>query len=262
MASNIEAVSTALESAVKRLTEGKDVAVAFSGGLDSGIVAAITGRYAKSVVLYTVGYGESYDVRMAREMSEKLGMDWIYIPIYEDDLVNSLKEMISITGTSSPLMLAFETPPFYVCKNCKEELIIGGQGSDELFAGYSKYVGLGKDELTDMMAEDMSKLTGPTLEHEKKVADHFGKRILYPFLDESVLSAVRGLGVEAIMPKDADSRKMLLKDVALYQGFPFISNKGKKAAQYGSGMMDAVHKICKEKGVRYSELVEQIRSEL
>lgn len=262
MESHVEIVSAALESVVRDQTEGKDVAVAFSGGLDSGIVAALTKRYANSVMLYTVGYGQSYDVRMAKEMSAELGMDWTYIPIGEEDLISSLKQMMRITGTVSPLMLAFETPLFYVCKTCKESLIIGGQGSDELFAGYSKYVGLDIGSLERMMGEDMGSLKGPTLHHEAKVADHFGKTILYPFLDDRIVNAVSGMGIEAVMPKDQDSRKMLLKDAALYQGFPFISNKGKKAAQYGSGMMDAVHSICKKKGIRYSELIEQISSEI
>ncbi len=262
MESHVETVSATLESVVRDLTEGKDVAVAFSGGLDSGIVAALTKRYAKSVMLYTVGYGQSYDVRMAKDMSAELGMDWTYIPIGEEDLISSLKEMMRITGTVSPLMLAFETPLFYVCKTCKESLIIGGQGSDELFAGYSKYIGLDIESLKRMMGDDMGSLKGPTLHHETKVADHFGKTILYPFLDERIVSAVSGMGIEAVMPKDQDSRKMLLKDAALHQGFPFISNKDKKAAQYGSGMMDAVHCICKKKGIRYSELIEQISTEI
>ncbi len=262
MVPDVDVVSSALESAVRDLTEGKDVAVAFSGGLDSGIVAALTGRYANSVMLYTVGLEDSYDVRMARNMSSRLGMRWRHILLDEKELISGLREMMLVTGTSNPLMLAFETPPFHVCKNCDEDLVIGGQGSDELFAGYSKYVGLGAEELSEMMSGDMISLLGPTMEHEKKVADHFNKTILYPFLDDRVVSAVRELGVEAVMSKEPESRKRMLKEVARLQGYPFMVDTEKKAAQYGSGTMDLVRRICKSKGIRYSDLVDQIRSDL
>ena len=257
MVSEVQVISEALRSAVRRLTEGKDMAVAFSGGLDSGIVAALTMEYARSVSLYTVGYGESYDVRMAREMASDLRTETNIIPLTEDNMVGILDEMISVTGTSSPLTLAFETPPFMVCRYSIENILIGGQGADELFAGYSKYLGLGKEELQKMRAGDIAKLTGPTLDHERKVADHFGKTVLYPFLDEEVVNAVNSLSIDAIMPRDG-RRKGILKDVAEELGYPFIADKEKKAAQYGSGMMDVIRSICKKRNIRYSELVEEL----
>lgn len=258
MVSNSSSIGAIFEEAVRNLTEGNNIAVAFSGGLDSGLVAALTKKYARSVTLYTVGYGESYDVRMAKQMSEDLGMDWEYIPITEDNIMENLREAISITGTTSPLTLSFEMPPFYVCKNCKEELVIGGQGSDEIFAGYSKYVGLKDTELIQMMYEDLDKLTTVVLAHETKVAEHFGKNILYPFLDQNLVTALKGSDIEELRPKDQEARKVLLKDIAAEMGYPFIADKKKKAAQYGSGTMDVIHKICKSKGMTYSELVADI----
>ena len=64
------------------------------------------------------------------------------------------------------------------------------------------------------------------------------------------------------MPADADSRKMLLRQVARNLGYPFIAEKRKKAAQYGSGTMDLVREVAKKKGITYSELVDQIYHEV
>ena len=61
-----------LDGAVRSMTEGRDVAVAFSGGLDSGIIAVLTKRYARSVKLYTVGTADSYDVQASRDMCQQL----------------------------------------------------------------------------------------------------------------------------------------------------------------------------------------------
>ena len=75
-----------LRSAIKRMVEGRDVAVAFSGGLDSGIVAAIAKEYARSVRLYTAGVQDAYDVLESCDIAEKLGLEWEHILISEDDL--------------------------------------------------------------------------------------------------------------------------------------------------------------------------------
>ena len=244
MSVNSENLESAIISAVRTGVEDRDVAVAFSGGLDSGLVAAISKDYARSVTLYTSGKDESYDVVMARDMSERLGLPWLHIPITKDNIESRLREMISITGTSSPLTLSFELPLFFVCRTVHERYIIGGQGSDELFAGYSKYIGMPDDELARAMKSDMGKLITSTIPHETRVANHFG------------------MDIADLKPKDADSRKALLKQIARDLGYPFIAEKRKKAAQYGSGTMDLVREVADSKGMTYHQLVDSIYKEI
>ena len=258
MAANTENLENAIVSAVRSAVEDQDIAVAFSGGLDSGLVAAIAKDYARTVTLYTSGKDQSYDVVMAREMSEMLGLPWLHIPITKDNIEARLREMISITATSSPLTLSFELPLFFVCRTVHEKLVLGGQGSDEMFAGYSKYIGLSVEELDRARKSDIGKLITSTIPHETKVADHYGKKILYPYLDPLVTMQVNAMDLEDLMPKDADTRKVLLKQVARNLGYPFIAEKKKKAAQYGSGTMDLVREVASDKGMTYSELVESI----
>ncbi len=262
MSLNSENLENAIVSAVRTGVEGRDVAVAFSGGLDSGLVAAIAKEYANSVTLYTSGKDQSYDVVMAHEMSEKLGLPWLHIPITIDNIEQRLREMISITGTSSPLTLSFELPLFFVCRTVHERYILGGQGSDELFAGYSKYVGMDNEELQRSMKSDLGKLISSTIPHETKVANHFGKTILYPYIDPMVTMEVGAMDISDLKPKDSDSRKMLLKQVARNLGYPFIAEKRKKAAQYGSGTMDLVREVAASKGMTYHQLVDSIYKDI
>lgn len=262
MSVNSENLEHAIVSAIRNSVEDQDVAVAFSGGLDSGLVAAVAKDYARSVTLYTSGKDKSYDVVMAQEMSEQLGLPWLHIPITEDNIEARLREMISITGTASPLTLSFELPLFFVCRTVHEKLIIGGQGSDEIFAGYSKYVGMSDEELVRTMKSDMGKLITSTIPHETKVADHYGKKILYPYMDPLVTMQVNAMDLKELKPKDADNRKLLLRQVARDLGYPFIADKRKKAAQYGSGTMDLVREVAKKKGMTYSELVESIYKDI
>lgn len=255
-------MGTAFGESVRKCIEGRHVAVAFSGGLDSGMVAAFAGKYAESVMLYTVGYGESYDSKMADDMASKLDLDIEHIPINENDIFDILREMISVTGTRSPLTLAFEFPLFLVCRGCKEKDIIGGQGADELFGGYSKYVGLSEIDFRNSTEADMAKLLDETIPHESKMAAHFGKTIHYPFLDDRFVDVVRKTDIAELMPKDQDSRKAPLKAMAYEYGYPFIADKKKKAAQYGSGFMDAIRKVSRAEGCTYSQKVADICNEV
>ena len=100
------------------------------------------------------------------------------------------------------------------------------------------------------------------LPHEKKVAEHFGKEIAYPYLDKDLVAILRSAPTEAIRPVDQDVRKKLLSDAARDLGLGYLADRPKKAAQYGSGMMDAVKRICRKRGITYNKLVADLRKEM
>jgi Asparagine synthase (glutamine-hydrolyzing) len=257
-----------LEDAVSRETKEKDLAVAFSGGLDSGLIAAMARKHAANISLYTAGTlrpkdgtadpGWSYDARMAKSMASELDLEWNHITIDEEGLEKTIEEMMRITGTTDLLTLSFELPLFYVCANCKEDNVMTGQGADEIFAGYSKYVGLEAESLRKMMKDDLHKLKETTLIHEKKVAEHFGKKIVYPFLDEEVMALAESMSIYELMPTETTARKAVLRSVATDMGYHSIASKEKKAAQYGSGVMDAIRRLSKNKGLTCNELIASI----
>lgn len=255
-------LATLLEASVAKCVEGQDVAIAFSGGIDSSLVAALAKKYAKSIRLYTVGTRGSHDVEVASETAPLLGIEHEVITIGDSEIVDNLRSEIEITGTDSPLTLAFEMPLYCVMKNCRESVILGGQGADELFAGYSKYVGMKDLQMRDEMAKDLAKLYIHTKDHESKMGRYFGKTVKYAFLDKEIVALSRNAPTEVLRPIDEDVRKKLLSDAAVDLGYGFLADRKKKAAQYGSGTMDAVRRIVKERGTTYNELVAQLRKEV
>ena len=79
-----------LDASAARLFEGRDVAVAFSGGIDSGIVAALAVRHASSVRLYTAGTEGSHDIAAAREIAPQIGAELSEIAVRESDIPDIL----------------------------------------------------------------------------------------------------------------------------------------------------------------------------
>ena len=68
------------------------LAVAFSGGVDSALVAAALG-----VPLYVAGFPDSHDVAAARSGAEALGMDLTVIEVTHDDLRRAVPEVARAT---------------------------------------------------------------------------------------------------------------------------------------------------------------------
>jgi len=250
---------SSLECCIRENVESKDVAVAFSGGLDSGIIAVLSKRYG-NVTLYTVGVKDAYDVKVAKGMAETLGIAWKHIEITEDDLENEIPNMIRVTGTTNPITISFEVPAYFVLKYAEERTVLTGQGADELFVGYSKYIGLNDAELTATVKDDMVNLMNVTLAHERSVAEHFGKAILYPYLDNRVVDFVNSVGMSGV--SEGDIRKPLLRDAARSLGQPELAERPKKAAQYGSGTMVIMRSMAKRRKMTVREMISHMAEDL
>ncbi len=128
-------LATAMEEAVRRSCEGKEVAVAFSGGMDSGLLAALASRYARSVTCYTCGTDGSFDVSAGRELAETLGLPWVHCRIAEDTIGEDIRQMILATKVSDPFTVSYDLQLFTVCRQAGEPVVLSGQGSDEYFGG-------------------------------------------------------------------------------------------------------------------------------
>ncbi|NLL94570.1 MAG: hypothetical protein GX224_02275 [Thermoplasmatales archaeon] len=251
----------ALVSAVRAGCEGTDVAVAFSGGLDSGLVAAIAKGHAKSVTLYTCGGDASYDVAKARELSGTLGLPWVHVPLTKEGIGADIKAMVAATGVSDPFTISYELPLFRVCGACGEGVVLSGQGADEHFMGCAKYVGAPDGEYEALARAGVERLTNISLPCERRIAEHFGKEIVYPYLDAAVLSEIGKLDPSELRPADMGSRKSVLKAVATDLGFPFLTAMEKKSSQYGSGAAGLIRALAKGEGKMFNEYVMALHDE-
>ena len=130
-----EGLGKAIEESVRKICEGKRIGVAFSGGMDSGLIAALAKKYAKSVTCYTCGTDDSFDVQAGRELAEKLELPWVHCRIGEDTIEGDIRELILATKVSDPFTISYELQLFTVCRASHEPVILTGQGSDEYFGG-------------------------------------------------------------------------------------------------------------------------------
>lgn len=262
MAFGYRDLEEAIVSAVRDGVSGKEIGVAFSGGLDSGLVSALAKRFARSVHLYTCGTSNAYDVVMARDLSERLGLPWTHVQLSRGNIERYIHDMISATGTSDPFTVSYELQLFSVCEAATEDIVLTGQGSDEYFMGCAKFVGQSRDNFEALKDASVERLLDVSVPCEMKIAEHFGKTLVYPYLDPRVTSEVGRIDPEALIPRDMDSRKSVLKEVALHLGYPCLLERKKKSSQYGSGTTDLVRAVSREKGMMYNEYIASVYDEI
>jgi len=252
----------AIVDSIRRSVEGKNVAVAFSGGLDSGLMSAIAKKYANSVHLYTCGTDKAHDVIMAKDLSEKLGLPWTQAQISKRNVELLIKEMISATGTTDPFTLSYELQLYCVCREAREDIVITGQGADEYFMGCAKFVDQTDNDYEMQKNAAVERLLKVSIPCEMAIAKHFGKTLLYPYMEENVISEIGKLDQDELRPKDMDSRKQILRDIAVDLGEPCIAERKKKSSQYGSGTTDIVRALAREKGMFYNEYIASLCEEV
>ena len=255
-------LAEAVEAAVRRISEGRRVAVAFSGGLDSGLVAALASRYAESVTLYTCGSEGSFDVVAGRELAERLGLPWVHLEISADTVEDEIRRLIAATGTDDPFTISYELQLFTVCEYCDEETVLSGQGADEYFMGCAKYVECADCDYMAYVKDGKKRLMEVSVPCELVLASHFGRTLSYPYLDPEVVRVSESIDPWEMRPADMDSRKRVLKDAAVRLGYPFLAERTKKSSQYGSGTTDIIRVLAKRRGLMYNRYIQSVYDEV
>ena len=136
-----------LHTAVKNRLESSDLEVGsfLSGGIDSGLVTAIASQYNNKLKTFTVSFDGEYDeAPLAKLVAERYHTDHYEIKIFFDNLTGEIEKILSNYG--EPFFDSSAIPSYYVSAAAKKKLtvILNGDGGDEIFGGYRRYVPFAK----------------------------------------------------------------------------------------------------------------------
>lgn len=139
----LETLDQKLHTAVRRRIDSSDLEVGsfLSGGIDSGLITAIASGYTRDLKTFTVrmpgGYDES---ELAASVASRYRTRHQTIDISFDNLKDDLPSIIANYG--EPFFDSSAIPSYYVAKAAKNHItvVLNGDGADELFGGYRRYV--------------------------------------------------------------------------------------------------------------------------
>ncbi len=129
----------------RMLSSDLEVGCFLSGGIDSGLTTAMAASCVKQLKTFTVSFEGVYDeAPLAKEVADKYGTDHHEIVISFDQLEQDIDRIILQHG--EPFMDASAIPSYYVGRAAKQyvTVVLNGDGADELFGGYRRYVPFSK----------------------------------------------------------------------------------------------------------------------
>jgi asparagine synthase (glutamine-hydrolysing) len=233
-------------------------AVLFSGGVDSSLIAALAARQTPDIMLLTVGFAGSNDIEWAPAAAKLLELEGNHILklITLVDVESTIPHVMETLGTADPMTISLAVPLFIACSEAKSrniDVLLAGQGADELFGGYHRYKEIAKDGMSalhEAIANDVSRLPQRDILRDNTVASAAEMKLATPFLESEMIKL--GLSIPAELKVREVNRqsvgKYILRRAAENLMPGEIAWRDKKAMQYGSGVWAAMGKLARQAG--------------
>jgi asparagine synthase (glutamine-hydrolysing) len=212
-------INTMLTNAViKRLMSDRSVGCLLSGGLDSSLIVSIASKCMKLEDLHTfsIGLKDGVDLYWSNMVVEYLGLKNHHsVEFTEKEALDIIPEVIKTIESYDITTVRASVPQFLLAKYIKEntniKVLLSGEGSDELFAGYqySKLCPSVKELKSDTIRLLEELYLYDNLRTDRTTA-HFGLEVRVPFLDKILVSFV--LQLDDMRTCNDQIEKKLLRD--------------------------------------------------
>lgn len=229
-----------------RVDELYEVGVIFSGGVDSSYLALLLKEISEvtglKIKLYAVGAEGTHDIESAKYAAKFLNLDLQICEVTEDMIREVLPSVVKAIDDDNLMKVGVGLTTYFATKMVAEDNIkvaISGQGADELFGGYKRYLeSFVNDTLNYDIRKDISNMYHVNLERDDACSMLNSVELRLPFLDKNLVELVLNIqDNKKIVSMHDDMRKSILRKLAFEEGLDYeIAYRPKKAAQYGTGI--------------------------
>ncbi len=251
----IPKLSELLINSVKKRVKD-EIAIGFSGGLDSSLLALICDKLNIKFKLYCVGLKGSKDLISAKNVADKMNWNLEIKELNLEEAENIIKSVANILRSDDFVRVGIDSTLFATLKLVKKDSykeIINGLGSEEIFAGYERH----RENTHEACWEGLLETYERDLKRDSKIFEHFNIKAVCPFLDKELIKF--GMQIDPKLKINDEDKKIILRKAALKIGLvEDAALRPKLAAQYGSKMDKAITKLTKLNGFGYKE--EYLRS--
>jgi asparagine synthase (glutamine-hydrolysing) len=234
----INALFAAVEDAIGNET---NLAVAFSGGLDSSLLAKICKDIGADVTLLTVGFSGSIDIPFSKGIANKMNLPHRVLELDTESFKENADQIYNKIKCKVISHIENCIGFFFIGRFARANgfrTILSGNGCDELFCGYDRF-----RSVYDLGEKELMMLTDKKLENEFElmqeidgILKELGVNLIQPFLTSEFISFAKSIPIDQkiIGPRDM-IRKHILRQVAVSINVPIqAAMQRKKALQYSS----------------------------
>ncbi|UCG45879.1 MAG: asparagine synthetase B [Candidatus Bathyarchaeota archaeon] len=256
-----------LESTRRRTNLLQKVAVAFSGGLDSSVIAALAKKCGKEVHLVSVGLEDTPEEKQVKGAARALDLPLHYQTYRENDIQPDLSETLWLIEEPDVVKTSIALPFYWIAEATSQlgyPVLFAGQGGDELFGGYYRYL----EDYTNyrviamhnVVYQDITACHERNFQRDNKVCAFHKVELRLPFVDREVIRFGLSLPVDLNIESRNDRlRKHMLRRVARNLGLPqFIYKKPKRAIQYSTGVSKALQRLARSEDLTLRKYISQV----
>ncbi|MEM2896140.1 MAG: asparagine synthetase B [Candidatus Bathyarchaeia archaeon] len=245
----------------KRILDISRVAIGFSGGLDSALLALMAKKYDLGIKLIVVGLEDFCDFEYPVQVAEELGLQVLVRSYGIDEVEKDLEKVLWYIEDPNPIKVSIAIPFYWTSKSIKDsnfKNLFLGQGSDELFGGYFHFLNElkkgGEEGLQEAFLKSIKEAYKTNFQRDEKVCSSNKVELRLPFMDLELIEFSLSLPVQfKIVSKEDRHRKIILRKLAEASGLPsHVAWVPKKAIQYSTGVWKALKIIAKEYGMDLS----------
>ncbi len=235
-----------IKDSIKNTVPKEKIGLAFSGGVDSSLLAKLCKDLEYDLTLLTIGFPDSHDILFAKKINKQLKLSHKIYEIKKDsfsDISHTIKEKIKTDNLS---WLENSIAFYYISKLANANYIstvITANGIDELFCGYNAYRSVivkGAKAVNTMMESKIENELN-MMNTLNNISSEFNVNLVQPFLSAGFIEFAKTIPIfQKIKGEDDLIRKHIIRNLAQKVGVPEMSaTKRKKALQYGS----LIHKV-------------------
>jgi len=255
-----------VKSVEKRIAGLDNVGIIFSGGVDSTILARICLKLGVKPELYTVGKEGSPDLDFSRKAADVMGLPIYTHQVTEDEVRRCTPLVLQAIEEWNIMKLGVGMTAYMAAEIAAKNglrVLLSGQGADELFGGYHRYLQMYKDKgdaIQDDLWRDILNIYEVNLERDDAVTMAHSVELRVPYLDLQVINRAMDIPIPyKIRDQNDRLRKCILREVAAELNVPwFVVKRPKKAAQYGSG----IHQLLIKKVIKDQSYVDELKDSL
>jgi len=229
------------------------IGIAFSGGIDSTLLAFVCSNLNKNFKLYSVGLENSKDLDSAIKIAFYYNWPIKFKILSLSEAEETIKKVVNILPDPSVVKVGVASPEYHVMEMAKQDKIkniMTGLGSEEIFAGYQRH------SLSNNLHEEcwsgLKTIYEKDISRDSAIAKEFKMNLICPFLGKEIIKYSMQISPELKIKNKIN--KYIIRQTAIYLGLKQeFALRPKKAAQYGSGFDKAISKLAKRSNYKYKQ---------
>ncbi len=254
------------ESVSVQVSDIDKIAVGFSGGLDSAIIARIAKDAGADVLAVTIGMDRTAEIEQAELAAGQMEMPLAVRRFSGREVEESLDRILWLIEEPNLMKVGIALAVNWTSEVALENerrVVLLGQGSDEQFGGYKRFATIlgehGPKAAQEAVSVSIREAHEVNYQRDEQAVSAIRVELRLPFATENIVKFALGtpIGMKIRSPSD-NLRKWILREAAIKLGIPpAIALRPKKAIQHGSGIEKTIRTIARKHQQTPSSYLEQ-----